>query len=121
MAYRLSPNDIQAFFIIGELAMAHWMLGQHAEAIVEADQSLIRRPAYWYAAVVKINSLVATKNLAEARRTLEELLSVKSDFAPSYLEWIPFIDKRWNQKLADGLSKVFPRGGGGGSVVRLRA
>ncbi|MBN9630718.1 MAG: adenylate/guanylate cyclase domain-containing protein, partial [Actinobacteria bacterium] len=117
----LSPNDIQGFFVIGELALAHWMLGQHAEAIAEADQSLIRRPAYWYAAVVKINSLVATKNLPAARRTLDELLAVKSDFSSSYIEWIPFIDKRWNQKLAEGLSKVFPGGGGSGSVVRLRA
>jgi len=119
MAQRLSPNDIQMFFIIGELAMAHWMLGQHAEAIAEADQSLIRRPAYWYAAVVKINALVAAKNLPAARRTLDELLSVKSDFAPSYIEWIPFIDKRWNERLAEGLAKVFDRRSG--SVTKLRA
>jgi TolB-like protein len=119
MAQRLSPNDIQVFFIIGELAMAYWMLGRHAEAIAEADQSLTRRPAYWYAAAVKINALVDSGDVPAARRALDELLAVKSDFSPTYIDWIPFIDRRWNQRLADGLSKVFD-----GSVditARLRA
>jgi TolB-like protein/Tfp pilus assembly protein PilF len=119
MAQRLSPNDIQVFFIIGELAMAYWMLGRHDEAIAEADQSLGRRPAYWYAAVVKINALLAVNDLAAARRTLDELLSVKPDFSPGYIDWIPFIDRSWNRRLAEGLGTVLD--GHAGAAVKLRA
>lgn len=106
MAQRLSPNDIQVFFIIGELAMSYWMLGRWDEAIAEADQSLTRRPAYWYAAVVKINAFVGAGDLGAARRTLDELLAVKPDFRPDYVDWIPFVDAAWNQRLKAGLAKV---------------
>ncbi len=106
MAQRLSPNDIQVFFIIGELAMSYWMLGRWDEAIAQADQSLTRRPAYWYAAVVKINAFVGAGDMASARRTLDELLAVKPDFRPDYIDWIPFLDSAWNRRLKEGLAKV---------------
>ena len=74
------PQRHPAFFIVGELAMASlacW--GSWDEAVVYADQSLIRRPAYWYAAVVKINALVATATyLGQARRSLDELMARES-------------------------------------------
>jgi TolB-like protein len=103
-AYRLSPNDMHVFFNIGELAMSHWMLGQWAEAIDHADQSLIRRPAYWYAVVIKINALVGKRDLAGARRAYDELMTVKPDFTPQFIEWTPFIDRTWNRRLADGVA-----------------
>jgi tetratricopeptide (TPR) repeat protein len=103
-AYRLSPNDMHVFFNIGELAMSHWMLGQWAEAIDHADQSLIRRPAYWYAVVIKINALVGKRDLPGARRAYDELMTVKPDFTPQFIEWTPFIDRTWNRRLADGVA-----------------
>jgi tetratricopeptide (TPR) repeat protein len=103
---RLSPNDVHIFFIIGELALSHWMLGKHAEAIEYADQSLIRRPAYWYTIAVKINALVGSGDLAAARRAYDELMTVKPDFTPQFIEWTPFIDRTWNRRLADGVATV---------------
>ena len=105
-AHRLSPNDVHCFFFIGELALSHWMLGKWAEAIGHADQSLIRRPAYWYSLVVKINALVGSGDLAAARRAYGELMTVKPDFTPQFIDWTPFIDRTWNQRLAEGLAVV---------------
>jgi TolB-like protein/Flp pilus assembly protein TadD len=104
MAQRLSPNDIHVFFVIGELAMAYGMSGQWAEAVELADQSLTRRPAYWYAHVVKINALARSGDARAAKHGLDELLTLKPDFTKRYVEWIPFIDQRWNKALVEGLA-----------------
>lgn len=106
LAQRLSPNDVHSFFFIGELALSHWMLGKWAEAVDHADQSLIRRPAYWYALVIKINALVGGGDLAAARRAHDELMTVTPDFTPQFIDWTPFIDRSWNRRLAEGLAAV---------------
>jgi TolB-like protein len=104
LAQRLSPNDMHVFFNIGELAVSHWMLGRWAEAVDYADQSLIRRPAYWYVIVVKISALVASGDLPAARRAFAELMTMKPEFTPQFIEWTPFIDRSWNQRLADAVA-----------------
>lgn len=105
-AQRLSPNDIHIFFIIGELALSYWMLGRWDDAIDHADQSLVRRPAYWYALVIKINALIGKGDRAAARRAYDELMTLKPDFTPRFIDWTPFIDRTWNQRLADGIAAV---------------
>ncbi|MDP2378516.1 tetratricopeptide repeat protein, partial [Reyranella sp.] len=106
LAQRLSPNDVHSFFFIGELALSHWMLGQWEEAVDHADQSLIRRPAYWYALVIKINALVGGGDLAAARRAHGELMTVTPEFTPQFIDWTPFIDRSWNRRLAEGVAVV---------------
>ena len=103
-AQRLSPNDVHSFYFLCELALSHWMLGKWVEAIDLADQSLIRRPAYWYALAVKINALVGGGDLEAARRAYGELMTVKPDFTPQFIDWVPFIDRTWNRRLAEGLA-----------------
>jgi tetratricopeptide (TPR) repeat protein len=92
------------FFIVGELAMAYGMLGQWDEAVEHADQSLTRRPAYWYAHVVKINALARSGDVRAAKRGLDELMTLKPDFTNRFVEWIPFIDQAWNKRLIEGLA-----------------
>ncbi|MDI1284143.1 MAG: tetratricopeptide repeat protein [Reyranella sp.] len=104
MAQRLSPNDVHSFFFIGELALSHWMLGKWAEAIDLADQALVRRPAYWYALVIKINALVGSGDTTAARRAHDELMTVTPEFKPAFIEWTPFIDRSWNRRLAEGVA-----------------
>ena len=105
-ARRLSPNDFYVFFIIGELALSHWMLGRTAEAVAYADEALIRRPAYWYALAIKINALVDGGNLRAARESYDELMTVKPDFTPQFIDWTPFIERAWNRRLAAGIAAV---------------
>ena len=104
MAQRLSPNDIHMFFIVGELAMAYGMSDRWNEAVEHADQSLTRRPAYWYAHVVKINALARSGDVRAAKRGLDELMTLKPDFTNRFVEWIPFIDQIWNKRLVEGLA-----------------
>ncbi|MDP3158773.1 MAG: tetratricopeptide repeat protein [Reyranella sp.] len=106
LAQRLSPNDVHSFFFIGELALSHWMLGEWQEAVDHADQSLVRRPAYWYALVIKINALVGARDLDAARRAYDELMTVTPDFTPQFIDWTPFIDRAWNRRLAEGVAAV---------------
>ncbi|TXL82187.1 tetratricopeptide repeat protein [Vineibacter terrae] len=102
-ALRLSPNDVHIFFTFGELAVAHGMLGQWHEAAEHADQSVVRRPGYWYAQVIKINALARTGNPAAAALTLGELMAAKPDFSEKFLTWLPFVDRTWVDGLIDGL------------------
>ena len=60
-----------------------------AQLMTEANQSLVRRPAYWYAAVIKLNAQLGLGDQAAARRTLDDLLMVKRDFSPNFVEWTP--------------------------------
>jgi TolB-like protein len=104
VAQRLSPNDIHSFYFICEFAVAYWMLGNWAEAVNYADQALIRRPAYWYAVVIKINALVGSGDLPAARRAYSELMTVKPDFTPQFIDWVPFVDPVWNRRLMEGVA-----------------
>ncbi len=105
-ALRLSPNDVHIFFTFGELAVAHGLLEQWREAADWADQSLLRRPGYWYAQVIKVTALARGGNLAAARSSFDQLVAAKPGFAAeyaAYLTWLPFLDRTWIDNLTDGL------------------
>ena len=106
MALRLSPTDMQIFAVLGELATSYWMLGDYAAAIAAANQSLTRRPAYWLAAVIKINALADSGDVAGARIVLGELMAAKPDFKPSFIDWIPFVDAKWNRRLVANVVRL---------------
>jgi tetratricopeptide (TPR) repeat protein len=105
-AIRLSPNDQQLFFMSGERALAHWMLGNWDAAIRDADTAITRRRAYWYAHVIKINALVSAVRHGEAQGALAELREACPKFAPDWLTWVPFIERDWTKRLAQGLNRA---------------
>ncbi|ABD05572.1 TPR repeat protein [Rhodopseudomonas palustris HaA2] len=103
---RLSSNDPNIFYALGELAMSHTMCGRWADAAEHASLSLARRPAYWYAHVLKINALARGGHLAAARLATDELLAVKPNFSRRYIEWLPFVDRTWIDHFVEGLKMV---------------
>jgi TolB-like protein len=103
-AIRLSPNDHSMFYILGELAMSHLMLGNNKAAIEHADNSIMNRSAYWYSHIVKINALARVGEMTGARAALEDLHRSKTLFDESYIDWLPFIDSKWNRFLKEGLN-----------------
>ena len=103
MALRLSPLDNQAFYVLGEFAIAHTMLGQYQDAVRHADLSIARRPAYFFAHVIKTNALVRDGKMAAAKRALKALYQAKPGFQPTDVDWIPFGDARWPAFLKEGL------------------
>jgi len=106
LALRLGPNDEHSFYVLGELAIAHCMMGQWDRAIEHAEQSLLRRSAYWYAHVIKINSLVNKGALEEAKLVSQQLLQVKPNFSSRFVEWLPFANRKWNNFLRAGVARV---------------
>ena len=105
-ALRLSSNDLQNFYTLTELALAFSMLGRWSTAIEHADHALARRPAYWYAHVIKINALARSGEIPAACVALDELLAAKPDFSKRYIDWLPFTDRKWADHLIDGLKMV---------------
>jgi TolB-like protein len=105
-ALRLSSNDLQNFYTLTELAVAFSMLGEWGRAIEHAGYGLARRPAYWYAHVIKINALIRSGEQQAARAALDELLLVKPDFSKRFIDWLPFVDRRWTNHFVEGLQMV---------------
>ncbi|QLH73644.1 tetratricopeptide repeat protein [Rhodopseudomonas palustris] len=105
-AMRLSSNDPNIFYSLGELALAYTMLGQWPEAIEHATLALARRPAYWYAHVLKINALARIGQLDAARIACDELLAIKPNFSKRFLDWLPFVDRTWVDHFVQGLKMV---------------
>lgn len=103
-ALRLSPLDNQVFYVLGEIAVSHCMLGEHSEAVRYADLSIARRPAYFYAHAIKINALARSDRLAAAKDALHRLYQVRPSFKPEDLDWLPFHDGKWNGFLKDGIA-----------------
>ena len=105
-ALRLNSNDLHNFYTLAELALSFSLLARWSEAIEHAEHALARRPAYWYAHMIKINALARTGELAAARDALDELLAVKPNFSKHYIEWLPFVDRKWIDHFIEGLKKV---------------
>jgi TolB-like protein len=104
VALRLSPNDYALFYTLGELAMAHLMLGNYPAAIEYAEKALMNRSAYWYSHIVKINALARCGEARLVRDALDDLRKSKVHFEDNYIDWLPFIDSRWNSFLKEGLN-----------------
>ena len=104
LAKRLSPNDQHLFFFLGELAMAHLLLNDSQAAIDLADESIMRRPAYWYSHIIKINALVQLDHQNAAEIASQELYHQFPNFESHFVDWIPFIDSDWNEQLKKGLN-----------------
>ncbi|MFM5954470.1 MAG: hypothetical protein ACKOPE_09235 [Novosphingobium sp.] len=104
IALRLSPLDFQVSTILGEIAVSHLQLGDHEETVRHADLSLIRRPAYFYAHVSKINGLVRGGKINAAKQALQALYRAKPSFQPDFVDWLPFRDSKWNAYLKEGVA-----------------
>ncbi len=103
-ALRLNPNDHSMFYALGEMAMSYLMLGNHAEAILQADRAIMSRSAYWYGHVIKINALVRSGNSQAAKSAFADLRASNARFKERFIDWLPFVDDRWNRFLLDGLN-----------------
>jgi TolB-like protein len=106
VAVRLSPNDIDLFFFVGELAMACLIAARYDDALEYAEQAISRRSAYWQSHVVKVNALINLDRMEEARKAWLDLKQTKRGFEPAHVDWIPFVDSHQNTKLKTGLNLV---------------
>jgi tetratricopeptide (TPR) repeat protein len=101
-ALSLSPQDSQIFCVLAERGMVRLMLGDHDGAIESAELALIRRPAYWYAHLIKIAALVRLGRRGDARAARADLYRAKPAFRPEHVDWLPFGHPRWPDRLKQG-------------------
>jgi adenylate cyclase len=100
---RLNPHDHYVFYVLGELAAVHYMLGEWREAIALAEKSLGVRQAYWHARMTKIGALARSGNRQQASQELEILFAKHPNFSTKYIDWLPFEDQKWADYFVEGL------------------
>jgi TolB-like protein/cytochrome c-type biogenesis protein CcmH/NrfG len=105
-ALRLSPTDHMIFAILSNMATAYWMLGKWAEAVDAADQSIMRRPGFWFSHTVKIAALMDQGDTTASARAYRDLLVAKPGFDPVAVDWVAFMDRNWNARLRRSLAQA---------------
>ncbi len=105
-AVKLSPNDYSLFYSFGELAMAHLMNGDYVLAAEFAQRAILRRSAYWYGHVIRINANARSGEIEAARAAFADLRMSNVQFKEDFIDWLPFVDHKWNIFLKDGLNLV---------------
>ncbi len=111
-ALRLSPNDTHLFYFLGELGLSYSMLSRWDDAIEHANQAIIRRPAYWYAHMIKVNAYVRSGDRKAAAAAYADLMEACPKFLSSHLDWLPFVDRAWNAHFREGLAMAEREGSG---------
>ena len=66
-----------------------------------AERTLQVRPNHWYAKAILIASLARSGRVEKAREMVEDL---SAPFSIEQISWLPFVDKKWNDNLVDGLT-----------------
>ena len=102
-AVRLNPHDLYLFHLLGELAVAHYMLGCWDEAIGWCNSSLCLRPGYWYPRAIMIGALARGGQLPRAQAALAEFATRCPSFRPEHVRRIPFVDRTWHDYLLNGM------------------
>ena len=90
LALRLSPQDYYAFYVFGELAISHVLLGDWPRAIAYARKALALRPSYWNARMSEIAALVHSGDLEAAALSYQTLMFRTPKFTPNYIAWLPY-------------------------------
>lgn len=103
---RLSPNDPFAFHTLGELATSNCMSGKWEEAVDLAEQSLIRRPGYWLAHLVKVNALVRSGEAKASKDAALQMMEQCRGFSEADIDWLPYVDPDWNGYFKEGLRRA---------------
>jgi tetratricopeptide (TPR) repeat protein len=103
---RLSPNDPFAFHTLGELATSNCMSGKWEEAVDLAEQSLIRRPGYWLAHLVKVNALVRSGEAKASKDAAQQMREQCRGFSEADIDWLPYVDPDWNGYFKEGLRRA---------------
>lgn len=95
----LAPLDAKRFFPLGELAMAYWMLERHDDAIELAQQIQATHPGYVLAHIIETAAQHSAGRFGEAAQARAKMLDRKPAIYRAVLDWLPFREKKWSEKL----------------------
>ncbi len=105
-AMRLNPVDLNCFHTLGELAIAHFIVGKLEDCFDYTERSLGLRPGYWYAHVVRIAALVEQGEQDSAAHEVEKLVARHPRLSVRDVRWIPIVDTTLMDRLVNGLVRA---------------
>ena len=106
LSLRLDPNESQSFAFRGQVALAHYHLGQYDEAIRQAQQALRGRRMY-FALRTMVACLGQLGRIAEAAPLINEMVTTSP--AQPRLYWQvtnPYVDEAHGVEILEGLRKA---------------
>lgn len=104
----LAPLDPKRFHTIGQLATVLWMLGRCEEALDKTIDIQTTHPGYVLAHVIETACLVELGRSAEASRARQRIVRGKSAKYRAMLDWMPFADAGWNERLRHAIAPGEP-------------
>ena len=93
LCLRLNPHDYYVFYVFGELAIAHCLLGEWDKALAHARRALHIRPSYWNARMSEVTALWHSGDRAGAVHAADVLFARTPKFSRAFIECLPFQDK----------------------------
>ena len=105
-AMRLSPFDRQKFNFLGEIAISALLAGKNELAGKTAQQTLMLRPSYWYAHMIKVLAYSRSGNQAAARAAIQQLFEHRPDFSSVFIRWLPFADPAVSECFIDEMRAI---------------
>ena len=104
--FRLNPNDPQSFNWMHFVALAHFLLGDHAESVERAAETVAMRPDYHVGHAILACSLAAMGRVAEAGRAVDDMLRVQPN--PHALDYLigSLVDPSDRARLLEGLRRA---------------
>jgi TolB-like protein/class 3 adenylate cyclase/Flp pilus assembly protein TadD len=105
-AIRMSPHDPQTFLFNTNLAIAHYLSGRYAEAVVVGRKAVQQRPAFTPGLRIYSASLAQAGQIDEARAALDQLKSLQPETSIAWIEEnLPYKPQAM-AKLVAGLRKA---------------
>lgn len=102
----MNAQDPTIFFRHFGLALAHYLEGRYEKALTHAITVVQTRHSWWLGQIVYAASLAQTGRNQEARQVLHEMIRIRPGMNASWLERLPFANRRDREHLADGLRQA---------------
>lgn len=108
----LAPLDPKRFHTVGQLAVVLWMLGRYDEALVRVAEIQATHPGYVLAHIMEVACLTEMGRTEEADAARARIASAGLSKYEAVLDWMPFVDARWTDRLRSVLTSNFGSKGG---------
>ena len=92
IAIRSNPRDPSIFFRFSGIALAYYLDGQYASAILWAERAINRMPRWFYGHFLLVASYVALDQHAQAEEAVTACQSVLPDISARDLDRVPLKD-----------------------------
>ena len=102
----LAPLDPKRFHTVGQLAVVLWMLGRYEEALTRVLEIQATHPGYVLGHIMEVACLTGLGRPEEADLARARMESAGLAKYEAVLDWMPFVDARWTERLKGFLTSA---------------